>query len=149
MKKIIALFLPVFLLVLVSGCSSIATKSWGSAGSSDAFRIVTIDPVNGTGSPEITAGGGAHVLLFAKPYKANSKEIVPTMIGYARRISLWSIFAGDTSAGNVTCLYIAGSQETPDQTAKILEAYSKVVNGPDLVQTIKDLKDRLNKDDKK
>ena len=129
MKKFLLMLVPV---VFLMGCS-IAGKSWGSAGSCDAFKVVVSDVQSGNYVPTVIAGGGSHVMLFNKPYTNN--EVVPTSIGYARRQSMWNLFSDDLSTGNVSFLYIAGSQENPADTARILEAIAKIVND----KTIKEI----------
>ena len=111
--------LIISMLFLLVGCTSISKKSWGSAGSTDAFDVKTsYDPKSGSVTPEIVAGGGSHVMMFALPRQ--QKEQYPTMFGYSSRLSLWGLFGG-TQAGNVSFLYISGSNETPEQTIKILD----------------------------
>ncbi len=118
-----------FLLVLVpfflAGCS-IGRKSWGMATSADAFKVVLADPQSGNAVPEIIAGGGSHSIAFQTAY-ADGKNY-PTMFVFSRRNSLWGIFTSDILGSNVSSVYIAGSDETPEDTVKIINALSKVVN---------------------
>jgi len=123
-----SLFIGICLLsvIVLSGCSSIAPKSWGVASSSDAFKAVLFDPAGSASSaPELIAGGGCVSMLFMCPY--GKDEIVPVGISYSKRLSMWGMFSGNNS-GNISMLYISGSKETPEQTIKILEAFAKVVN---------------------
>ena len=113
------------LCVLISGCA-LADKSWGTAGSSDAFKFTITESQTGSVTPELVAGGEAHVMLFQRAQAEGTSY--PTMVGYSRRKSMWGWLTGDSGSGNVAFIYIAGTGETPEQTAKILEAISKVVN---------------------
>ena len=112
------------LILMLAGCSSVATKSWGMASSSDAFRALFIDPAGGKSAPELIAGGGCVSMLFMKPFGENK---IATGIAYSRRKSMWGMFSG-SNVMNVSIVYISGSDETPEQTIKILKAFSKVVN---------------------
>jgi len=123
----IGIVIIVLLLFLCSGCS-LGRKSWGTATSADAFKVVMADPQSGNAVPELIAGGGSHAMLFQTSYESDKKY--PTMFSYARRKSMWGMFSGSGS-GNVTCVYIAGSGESPTETVKILEALSKVINAKD------------------
>lgn len=123
MKKI--LLLMVLLSLIASGCA-LGDKSWASAGSADAFKLTITEGQTGSLTPELMAGGGAHVMLFQRSYMQGAEY--PTMVGYSRRKSMWGLFSGDVGSGNVSFSYIAGTGETPDQTAKILEAIAKIVN---------------------
>lgn len=122
MKKFLLLCL---LSMTVSGCA-ISEKSWGTAGSYDAFKFTVTEGQTGSLTPELVAGGGAHVMLFQRSYMQGTEY--PAMVGYSRRKSMWGLFSNDIGAGNVSFIYIAGSGEKPEQTAKILEAIAKVVN---------------------
>ena len=124
-------------LVMLTGCS-IAQKSWASAGSCDAFKVVISDAQSGNPVPTIIAGGGAHCMGFQKPFKQDEK--VPPIITYSRRKSMWGLFSSDINAGNVSFVYIAGSEEKPEDTYKILLGVAKVVN-----TNVKDLEEELEK----
>ena len=123
MFKILSLLVVV---LVFTSCSSIGKKSWGSVGSSDAFDIKTsYDPKTGSVTPEIVAGGGTHVMLFALPMDKDKQY--PTMWGYSSRQSLWGIFGG-TQTGNISMMYVSGSNETPEQTIQILDKIKSIVN---------------------
>ena len=124
MKNILML-VCLLMVVLLSGCA-LGDKSWASAGSADAFKLTITEGQTGSLTPELMAGGGAHVMLFQRSYMQGAEY--PTMVGYSRRKSMWGLFSGDVGSGNVSFSYIAGTGETPEQTAKILEAISKIVN---------------------
>lgn len=112
-------------MVLMTGCS-LGQKSWGMANSCDAFKVVIADPQSSSIAPEIIAGGGVNTMCFQKPFPLEEK--VPSMFAYSRRKSMWGMFSGSTWAGNVSAVYISGSAETPEDTIKILEKLSKIVN---------------------
>lgn len=113
------------LITVLTGCG-LPKKSWGSAGSADAFKFTITEGQTGSLTPELVAGGGAHAMLFQKAYDEGIDY--PTMVAYSRRKSMWGLFSGDVGSGNVSFLYIAGSKETPEQTAEILAGVSKIVN---------------------
>lgn len=135
MKKIIMLIICMVLAAILTGCG-LPSKSWGTAGSADAFKFTITEGQTGSITPELVAGGGAHAMLFQKPYEG-ADTAYPTMVAYSRRKSMWGLFSGDVGSGNVSFLYIAGSRETPEQTAKILEGVAKIVNDPRILK-IKD-----------
>jgi hypothetical protein len=111
--------------LLLTGCS-MGRKSWGMATSADAFKVVLADPQNGNAVPELVAGGGCVAAVFAVPMEEG--QAMSRHISYSRRRSLWNVFSS-ASASNVGCVYISGSDESPEQTARILEAFGKIVNG--------------------
>jgi hypothetical protein len=96
------------------------------ANSADAFKISVSDPQSGNVTPEVIAGGGSNAMCFQLPYKKDT--VYPSMISYSRRKSLWGLFAGETSAGNVSFVYISGSNSTPQDTIEILKALKGVLN---------------------
>lgn len=122
MKNILLLLL---LSLIAGGCGSIGDKSWGTAGSSDAFKAQFVETQTGTLMPQLVAGGGCYALLFQRSYMTGA--IYPTMVSYSRRKSMWGMFSG-SSTGNVAFVYIAGSGETPEQTTANLEAIANIVN---------------------
>ena len=121
MKKLL-LIIP--LVCLLTGCS-IGRKSWGMAMSADAFRVIMGDPRNGGIAPEVNAGGGSWAGAFQTSY--DDGRNYPTMISYARRKSMWGCFSSADS-GNISFIYIAGSNETPEQTVEIINAFAGAVN---------------------
>jgi len=131
MKKLLLMLVPMGFLM---GCS-IAGKSWASAGSFDAFKIKVTETQTGAMTPEIEAGGGSHAMAFQKSYEKDLDY--PSMFVYARRKSMWGWLTGDTSAGNVSFVYIAGSKETPEQSIKMLEVIAKIVNDYKAVEEVK------------
>lgn len=124
LRILVILFFVGFVAFALCGCS-MSQKSWGMAGSADAFDVTGFNPQSGVVSPSVVAGGGCFATVFALPYEDGKQ--VATHISYARRRSLWNIFSS-LSASNVSCVYIAGTGETPEQTEKILSAFAKVVN---------------------
>lgn len=118
------LILVILSCLLLVGCS-VGRKSWGLSSSADAFKVVMVDPSNGSSAPEIVAGGGCFSAIFAVPYE--DKDNMATHIAYSRRRSIWNIFSS-ASASNISIVYISGSKETPDETAKILDAFGRIVN---------------------
>lgn len=118
-------FFIVLTCLLLVGCG-LPRKSWGTAGSADAFKFTITESQTGSLTPELVAGGGAHAMLFQKAYSA--EEVYPSMFAYSRRKSMWGMFSGNVGAGNVSCVYITGSNETPEQTLKILEKLDSLVN---------------------
>lgn len=124
--QLLRILMLLFIVLLFSSCASIGTKSWGMSGSADGFDVqTTIDPKSGTASPKLSAGGGAYAMLFALARKTD--EIYPTMIAYAKRMSMWDWIAG-TTAGNVSFVYISGSAEKPEDTIKIINALGNALN---------------------
>jgi hypothetical protein len=111
--------------LLLTGCS-MGRKSWGMATSADAFKVVLADPQSGSTVPELVAGGGCVAAVFAVPMEPG--QTMSRHISYSRRRSLWNVFSS-ASASNVGCVYISGSDESAEETAKILEAFGRVVNG--------------------
>jgi hypothetical protein len=122
MRDIGIILALLLMLALLSGCS-IGKKSWGMAGSADAFKVVMTDAKNQSMSPEIVAGGGCYASLFALPY--SSTDNIPTMIAYSKRKSMWGFF-DSMDTGNIAFVYISGSKENPEETIKILNAISKI-----------------------
>lgn len=135
MKKLILIISLCLVAVLFSGCA-LGSKSWGSAGSTDAFKITPSDMQSGNYAPTIVAGGGAHAMAFQKAYDAGLDY--PTIFTYSRRKSMWGVFSGDTGSANISIVYIAGSKETSEDTIKILNSFAGVVNPPkDQIETTK------------
>lgn len=128
MKKCI-IAIGIIGMILMQGCSS--DKSWGAAGSADAFDLTVSNPQSGVMTPSLVAGGGCFSVLFIKEYEKDAQY--PRAISYSRRRSLWNVFSS-ASASNVSCVYISSSGETPAQTAEILRAFAEIVN--DDVQSI-------------
>ena len=119
------ILIAIIMAIALSSCTSIGSKSWGIASSSDALDLESsIDPKTMTATPKGTAGGNTTVALFALPRK--EKERYPTMFGYSSRQSFWGLF-GSTGAGNKSFIYISGSSETPEQTVSILDRISKMM----------------------
>lgn len=111
--------------VLVGGCS-LGRKSWGMAGSADAFKIVFVDPAASGGvAPELIAGGGCFASVFALPYSPGDNY--PTMISFSRRKSMWGVF-NSSDSGNMALVYVAGTKESPADTVAILTALKKVID---------------------
>ncbi len=125
MKNLLILFVLILVACLFSGCS-IAPKSWGIAASSDAFKITPSNLNSGNPTLEIVAGGGCMAAAFQKG--RDPKEKAPTIFSYSRRRSMWGMFSGGLGATNVSIVYIAGTDETPEDTLKILKGFNKIIN---------------------
>ena len=127
-KIIVTLFTVIsisLVFLMLNGCS-VGRKTWGIAGSADAFKVSISDPESGNYVPEIIAGGGAHAMAFQATYDAG--KVYPTAFAFSKRKSLWGLFSSDTSSGNVSVVYIAGSQESPENTVRILKILEKLCN---------------------
>ena len=127
--KTSAMVVMIVLIVLfMSGCA-LGQKSWASAGSFDAFKIKVTETQTCAITPEIEAGGGSYAMAFQKFYEKDCDY--PSMFVYARRKSMWGWLTGDTTAGNVSFVYISGSKETPEESIKMLKGIAKIVNPPE------------------
>ncbi len=121
MKYLIFLLLP----LLLVGCS-IGAKSWGTSGSADAFKFTITESQTGSITPELVAGGGAYSMVFQKPYLEGEK--FPAMMAFSRRQSMWGWISGNSGSGNISFVYVAGSEEKPEDTALILEKLAELAN---------------------
>lgn len=130
MKKLFSFIVPVLLLaaVFLTGCNSVASKSWVMSNSADAFKVTVSDPCgSGTPLPQIVAGGGVNTMAFIKPYK--KEDTYPTIFSFAKRKSMWGMFSNDIGAGNMVLTFSTGSKMTAEQALQALDKIATIVNG--------------------